>query len=208
MKKTILFVAALFAAVMVNAKEISVDLSKATEMSYDGCSATFAYADDVLTINYNVTGWAWAGIEIDLDNLTDVVSIDFDLKGNGNEVAMIPYLRDVEGNRWAQNAGEEAPVLTETDWIDAISQKPDKAMWDAPTYPYGEKAFNKVGFIANLSEGTGTFQLRNVKIVTAGGATAVENVESQTKAVKVVRNGQILILRDGKTFNALGAEVK
>jgi hypothetical protein len=38
--------------------------------------------------------------------------------------------------------------------------------------------------------------------------TALENAEAAVKAEKVIRDGQVLILRDGKTFNALGAEVK
>ncbi len=43
---------------------------------------------------------------------------------------------------------------------------------------------------------------------TAQEATAIENTEVGAKAVKVVRDGQVLIIRDGKMFNALGAEVK
>ena len=31
---------------------------------------------------------------------------------------------------------------------------------------------------------------------------------ADTKAVKVIRNGQVLILRDGKLFNTLGARVE
>ena len=41
-----------------------------------------------------------------------------------------------------------------------------------------------------------------------GAATALENAEAAVKAEKVIRDGQVLILRDGKIFNALGAEVK
>ena len=36
----------------------------------------------------------------------------------------------------------------------------------------------------------------------------VANTAANVKAVKVIRNGQVLILKNGKTFNALGAEVK
>jgi len=38
--------------------------------------------------------------------------------------------------------------------------------------------------------------------------TALDNAEAAVKAEKVIRDGQVLILRDGKIFNALGAEVK
>ena len=46
------------------------------------------------------------------------------------------------------------------------------------------------------------------EVVLPEGATAIENTEAAVKAVKVVRNGQVLIIRDGKMYNALGAEVK
>ena len=36
----------------------------------------------------------------------------------------------------------------------------------------------------------------------------VDNITADVKAVKVVRNGEVLILKNGKTFNLLGAEVK
>ena len=36
---------------------------------------------------------------------------------------------------------------------------------------------------------------------------AVDQLQSESKAVKVVRNGQVVILRDGKEFNLLGAEL-
>ncbi len=45
-------------------------------------------------------------------------------------------------------------------------------------------------------------------VATFGIATAIDNAEAAVKAEKVIRDGQVLILRDGKIFNALGAEVK
>lgn len=38
--------------------------------------------------------------------------------------------------------------------------------------------------------------------------TAIDNTDAAVKATKVLRDGQVLILRDGKFFNALGVEVK
>lgn len=42
----------------------------------------------------------------------------------------------------------------------------------------------------------------------ASAATAIDNTGADEKAVKVIENGQILIIKNGKTFNILGAEVK
>ena len=55
----------------------------------------------------------------------------------------------------------------------------------------------------------GVQMARVYKVVfTKTEATGFENVGINGKAVNVVRDGQVLILRDGKMYNALGAEVK
>ena len=41
-----------------------------------------------------------------------------------------------------------------------------------------------------------------------GAATAVENTTAAVKAQKVMIDGQVYMVRDGKTFNMLGQEVK
>lgn len=38
--------------------------------------------------------------------------------------------------------------------------------------------------------------------------TAIGNTEAEVKAVKVIRNGQLIIIRDGKEFNVLGSQTK
>lgn len=44
--------------------------------------------------------------------------------------------------------------------------------------------------------------------LTAQSSTAIDNAATAVKATKIVRDGQVLIQRDGKTFNALGTEIK
>ena len=41
-----------------------------------------------------------------------------------------------------------------------------------------------------------------------GDGTALENTQVSAKAVKVLRDNQVLIIRDGKTYNMMGQEVK
>ena len=48
----------------------------------------------------------------------------------------------------------------------------------------------------------------NSLTLTAQSATAISNTAVEGKAVKVIRDGQVLIVRDNKTFNALGTEMK
>lgn len=52
-------------------------------------------------------------------------------------------------------------------------------------------------------------------VVTAEGVTegqgegqGVEHVDAKAKATKFIKNGELVIIRDGKTFNALGTELK
>lgn len=47
-----------------------------------------------------------------------------------------------------------------------------------------------------------------VEAVYQGPATTVDNTEVEGKAVKVIRDGQLLIVKDGKTFNVLGTVVR
>ena len=44
--------------------------------------------------------------------------------------------------------------------------------------------------------------------VSEGGQSAVENISAEGKTEKRIINGQLVIIRDNKTFNALGTEVK
>ena len=43
---------------------------------------------------------------------------------------------------------------------------------------------------------------------TPGPSTAIDNANVNANAVKFLRDGQLLIERDGKTYNAQGAQVR
>lgn len=45
-------------------------------------------------------------------------------------------------------------------------------------------------------------------VINLSNTTYIENVEVVNPAQKVIRNGQVFIIRDGKTFNMMGQEVK
>lgn len=207
MKKFFLFAAAMFAAVTLNAREITLDLSAATEMAYTNCSATPSFSDGVLNVNYSSGAWEWAGIEIALDNL-EVTSIDFDYKGETAEwCSFVVYLRASDGARWYDDADDFS--MSHADWFVKTGYFPTKLMWDASESALGDLPFTAIGFIANPMNATdGTFAIRNVKLTVPGDNTGIEDVNASVKAVKMVRNGQLIIIRDGKTFNAIGAEMK
>lgn len=56
---------------------------------------------------------------------------------------------------------------------------------------------------------TWTFASQNIEVYFPEKIpTPVENIQTDGKSVKRIVNGELRIIRDGKTFNALGAEVK
>ncbi|MBO6074373.1 MAG: hypothetical protein J6P74_04495 [Paludibacteraceae bacterium] len=70
-------------------------------------------------------------------------------------------------------------------------------------------AAGEVALTGLLNKDESAQYLRFYKIVfTKSEETAIDNAAVDTKAVKVIRDGQVIILRDGKTYNALGAEVR
>ena len=63
-------------------------------------------------------------------------------------------------------------------------------------------------FAVPTAENTCTTPAKSSLVITGGTATSVDNVAISVDAQKIIRNGQVLIIRDGKTFNMLGQEVK
>ena len=103
MKKISLFVAAMFAAITINAGEINIDLSK--NIAFD---ANSSLADGVLTVSYNLDAWGAGGVKFNLDNL-DVTNLAFDYKGDASVaewVSLLVYLEDSEGGQWYSNAAD------------------------------------------------------------------------------------------------------
>ena len=204
MKKTLLFVAAMFAAITINAGELNIDLSK--NIAFD---ANASLADGVLTVSYDLGAWDAGGVKFNLDNL-DVTNLAFDYKGDASVaswVSFIVYLEDSEGGQWYSNAADLSISEWNADWA-TKSFMPSDVLWGSSTAAAPVKPFVSLGFMANPENPTAaTFAIRNI-VLTVEGETAIPNTQVEGKTVKVIRDGQVLILRDGKTFNALGAEMK
>ena len=65
--------------------------------------------------------------------------------------------------------------------------------------------------LAADGEGNYVFEMPDEKVTVAAifsVSTALDNTEAEAKAVKVVREGQLLILKNGVLYNAQGAVVK
>lgn len=206
MKKLFLF-AAIFAATSIQAKVITLPLNTAESIAYETCSASPSVVNDELTINYTAGAWMWAGVEFPLNNL-EVTSVDFEYKGVTQDwTSFVVYLRAEDGARWYDDADDFS--MSHADWFAKTGYFPTKLMWDESEYELGEKPFIALGLIANpITAGSGVFSLRNVKITVPDDATGINNTVVEGKTMKVIRDGQVLILRDGKAYNALGVEMK
>lgn len=204
MKKSLLIAAALFAAFTINAKEITIDLSQ-----YNEAGASASLEAGVLTVSYDLGEWEDAGVIFDLDNL-DVTNIAFDYKGDEsveNWVSFIVYLEDSEGGQWYSEAADLSISEWNAEWA-SKSFMPSDVLWESSEASEPIKPFVALGFLANPVTATAaTFAIRNV-VITYNDETAVSNIEAQSKTTKVIRDGKMVILRDGKTYNALGTQLK
>lgn len=65
----------------------------------------------------------------------------------------------------------------------------------------------QIGFY-NCDKLLGVCFVQNVLFVQKGDTTAVDQVDAATKAVKIIENGQLIIIRDGKRYTITGVRVK
>ncbi len=211
MKKLFLSIAALFAAVSLYAGEIVIDLNSYTSACSDGATINPSVANGVLTANYTTNaGWLAAGIEFALGS-TQVDSISFEYIGDANIetwVSFLVYLKDTGGLMWYSNEADLSISSWNTEWAPKC-YFPTDALWEEnPDHEAGAQPFVALGFMANPGAAlNGSFAIRNVKVYVPNAETALDNVANQTKVQKVIRNGQVLFIRDGKAFNVLGAEL-
>ena len=133
------------------------------------------------------------------DAQRDVLAI-----GGGGKVTLLNAVYDENGT----------PTLTS--WVETPMFNPDKPGWnvDGIAFDYAGDLYvvcasNERFYKYALPTATNTCTTPAKKSLTiTKEGTGVENVTTGANTVKMVRNGQLVIIRDGKTFNALGQEVK
>ena len=190
MKKLFFITAALIAAMSIRAAVVDIDLSKAQSTSSAG-SSTLSYdaTSGELTINWTVTtDWEVSGVNIPLRSLTGIVGYQFEFQGDGSADAFLEYVVDEQGNQWWDENGWYD--LSSTGWKSA-SLAPSKPLWCTPAYEYGASPILGLRFVANPETPTsGTFKLRNVKLVTTGEGDDPVNPEGQS--LPLIYKGEIL----------------
>lgn len=207
MKKSLLMIAAMFAAVCLNARVINIDLSSYQLIDEN---TVVAIANGELTATYDLEAWGSGGIKYALDDL-NVTNLSFDYKSDGTVeswVSFLVYLEDSEGGQWYSSAADLSISSWNAEWENK-SFMPSDVLWNSSTAESPVLPFKALGFMANPANAThAAFSIRNVSLTVEGDETAVDQVNTEAKVVKVIRNGQVLFVRDGKTFNALGTEVR
>lgn len=185
--------------------EYVVDLSTAANANGTNCS--WVLNADELNVTYDFSAaaagsWPNGGVVFALPNLTDVVAISYEFIGNSNAqwTSFHVFLTDENGIRWI-NSAADLHINGVTTWT-AKEYMPADELWTSG-HTRGT-TFTAIGFLANCGDPTqDTFGLRNVKVLLENAATALDQVEAPA-AVKRIENGQLVIIRDGVRYNALG----
>jgi len=126
------------------------------------------------------------------------------IKSSGMMITKVQWSQ----SKWAQNTVNNTSSKLGVDIIEAT---PNSSSYDKATdlYPYGATEFTKV---ANYQITNIDMENRIVTFDVNGGGPAlmldVENVQPSDGGIqKVLRDGQVLIIRDGKTYDLFGRKI-
>lgn len=155
---------------------------------------------------YIVTGGA-AGV-LSMDEVTGTVPANTGLLLKGEGECVIPVVASSSTNVSANKlvgVTEETEIDANTGYV--LMASPSLGFYkNANAFTLGANtAYLPVGF----DESTPDAAPSAFRIVDeVNGATDIQNIEANEKAVKFIENGRILILRDGITYDALGRKVR
>jgi hypothetical protein len=84
------------------------------------------------------------------------------------------------------------------------------ALTEANVITKGEKSFNGTGEHVLYITPSGGFYIAAIRVTETGGSTptGLDSEEVKVKSVKMIENGQLIIIRDGVKYNAQGLIVK
>ena len=205
MKKFFTFVAAALLSAGLFAEPIQEDLTLDAE-AWWGWSSSHENVEGKLV--GNITGqWGAIGtsLEADWTEWDKLVIVVDNIDGCEGEWWFVKAeLRDPsfdptssENIVMSGELGKDGHVPTETNYV----------VIDLNAVPAGFD-ITKVSAMIIQSQALGSFTVSRIFLEKEEETQAIHNTAANVNAVKVVRNGQIFILKNGKTFNALGAEVK
>ena len=231
MKKFFLFTAAVVAALTVNAKVIDLSavgtaigdwtISEATlnEGESDADKGKFVY-----DIKGGVASDSYINAEPDvvfqIKNGSDKAKAfvvypgkcyEFGGKNgiliikNTNPGDKIVLSAAAKGGTAANFAGDGFPVNASAVSADLTLPAKDKSAEgaDEQGYVWKEIEYVSLGGEVQIKEFAGGYRIKAIQV---GGGKGVENVNADMKAVKTFENGQLVIIKNGVRYNALGAQ--
>ena len=102
---------------------------------------------------------------------------------------------------WAEPAGN---IANAGDMTDGAGYK-ELALTDALRTRMANASHWMIQF---NKEALSAFNVTDIVLVLKGDTTAIDNTVVETKAVKIIENGKIVIIKNGIRYNALGVEIK
>ena len=216
MKKFFLFAAAAVAALTVNAKVYNFAGITADKITTDGTIGTYSMdgkdcpsvnqpdgkdinvklaGQDGLVINYtqsagkskdNILKFAEQYMQADGKN----VILTFSGVNPGDKISLVVSAKGSTNAKFEALAGASGSAQ-EVEKIEKVAE------------------FKTVEFIATaatvqIKETAGGYRIVSATI---GGDQAIENVEAEVKSIKTFENGQLVIIKNGVRYNALGAQL-
>lgn len=232
MKKFFLFAAAIVAAMTVNAKVVSfaeivdntpADAAKSTfddAFEYENIetkgvanSSGDAYLVEIRQVE-GTTGWGVTTLK-----LVDEEQVYFEFKdGSANKLVMKAYKEYVQPNGKAA-----CLVITDLSVGDKVKINLKKALENKEAMIEGatvtkhnfddvvvelEAAAEEIRVYSKNEAGDADAKWQITSVVIGGDESAVDNVKADAKTIKTIENGQVVIIKNGVKYNALGTEIR
>lgn len=112
---------------------------------------------------------------------------------SGNVICTLTFNANGQLIQLAFNAPARDKVVNHTGFLFTVT-----GLEEGTTYDYTIVSKDSNGNVLDTQSGS----------FTTTGEQGIENVDALSKSIKVIRNGQLLIEKNGKTYNVVGAEVK
>ena len=200
----------------------SINLEAGVEFAFDREVEGIA-GNGILVLDF---GWAKAGDVIEIYDIIFEITALAPLPDPTNCAEAAEAALTVEKNNDPYNGGKEYTIRGYVTEIatEYNEQYGNISFWMADEVDGGQvleafrctpEAADKLPEVGDLVEVTGVLTKYGTTPEFAQGCTCVilqkqgvENTSANVKAVKVIRNGQVLIMKGDKTFNVLGTEMK
>lgn len=187
--------------------QTAVDSLKAHGLEIIGANFTCSKVElnDGKTLKDGITVWTgffwadeWSTLELYRDGYCNV---DF------SKATAIRFYSEAAGTNYIINVKEnwdpEGQIASQADMMDGEGYK-ELPLTDALRSRLANAGKWMIQF---NKEQLNAFNVTDIVLVMSG-TTGIDNTAAEAKAVKSFRNGQLVIEKSGKTYNALGVEMK